>query len=237
MPHDLPSPELGVYTCSHVIEEGQAILHVSHDNDGDWQFLCGQDHRDLPSDSCRLVCLKHILARDSSLAPLVGKLCRNWSAWREEENAKWELQDDLEVIIPENIASFGWHVMIISGDAEGPGFAYSIGLFEGFGGPEILVVGLKSELMHHMINAIGERLKAGETFEAEGRYGGLLEGFDCAMRPVAPEHYRDYLGYARWYYQGDRFPVLHCIWPDKAGCFPWEAAFNPAWRGIQPDLG
>ncbi len=237
MPHDLPSPDLGVFTCSHVIDGGQPILHVSHDADGDWQFLCGLDHRDLPSETCRLVCLKHLLARDASLAPIVGKLCRHRSAWRDAPHAAWEIQDDLETTIRDNIAEFGWHVMLVSGDADGPGFGYSIGLFEAFARPEILIVGLKAELMHAMINAIGEDLKAGAVFEAERRYAGIVDGFDCAMRAVAPAHYPDYLGYARWYYGGDDFPVLHCVWPDKAGCFPWEDGFNPAFRDIQPDLG
>lgn len=235
MPHDLP-PDLGVFTCLHVIEEGQPILHVSHDAEGDWQFLCGLDHGGLPVETGRLVCLEQILKRDPSLAPLVGKLCRNWSASRVARDGDWELQDHLEDAIRANIAGLGWHVMLVPADAEGPGFAYSIGLFESFGQPEILIVGLDIEMMHWMINEIGTRLKQGEPIEVEGGIGWLLEGHDCSLRPVAPAHYRNYLGYARWYYQGDRFPVHQCAWPDKAGRFPWEPAFDLSCRNLQPNL-
>ena len=237
MPHDLPPPDLGVFTCSHVLEEGKPILHVSHDAEGDWQVLCGLDHGGLPAETGRLVRLEQILARDPSLAPLLEKLACNGSASRSLPDEDWELRDHLEDAVRANIADFGWHVMLVRADAEGPGFAYSIGLYESFGQPEILIVGLGTETMHWMINEIGGRLKQGERVEAEGRIDWLLEGHDCAMRQVAPAHYRDYLGYARWYYRGDGFPVLQCAWPDKAGRFPWEPAFDPALRDRQPDLG
>ncbi len=35
----------GVYVCARVAQ-GSPILYVSHDADGDWQFLCGGTHED-----------------------------------------------------------------------------------------------------------------------------------------------------------------------------------------------
>lgn len=34
--------------------------------------------------------------------------------------------------------------------------------------------------------------------------------------------YREYLGYARWFYDGDGFDVLQIVWPDKQASFPGE---------------
>jgi hypothetical protein len=41
-------------------------------------------------------------------------------------------------------------VNLISGDELGPGFAYSFGLYEEFGHPEIIIFGLAAESMHHV---------------------------------------------------------------------------------------
>jgi len=39
---------------------------------------------------------------------------------------------------------------------------------------------------------------------------------------VGEQHNRESLGYPRWFYPGSALPVLQCVWPDKAGRFPWE---------------
>lgn len=158
MPHDPPPPDLGVFTCTHVLEGGQPVLHVCHDADDDWQFLCGLNHADLPADLGRLVCLDHLLAHDPTLAPLTVKLCRKWSAWRESPDADRQVQDDPENIIRDNIAAQGWHVMLIPEDAEGPAFAYSIGLHARYAQSEILISGLATNLMHGLINDVGRRV-------------------------------------------------------------------------------
>ncbi len=31
-------------TCIHVLEHDKPVLYVTHDSDGDWQFLCGMDN-------------------------------------------------------------------------------------------------------------------------------------------------------------------------------------------------
>ena len=37
-------PNTACFSCVHVLEEGKPILSVTHDHDGGWQFLCGQEH-------------------------------------------------------------------------------------------------------------------------------------------------------------------------------------------------
>ncbi len=236
MPLDPLPPDLGVFTCTHVLEEGRPILHVAHDADGDWQFLCGLNHADLPADLGRLVSLARLLDRDPTLLALTGKLYRNWSAWRDSADADWQLQDGLEDTIRDNIAAHGWHVILSPADAEGPAFAYSIGLFARYGQPEILISGLAPDLMHGLINDIGKRIKAGENLVAEKHCSALLQGHDCVFRPVARSHYPDYLGYARRYYEDDRFPAMQCFWSDKSRRFPWDPEFDQGMRSLQPDL-
>jgi hypothetical protein len=54
---------LGVFTTKQWLELEKPILRVSHDNDGDWQFLTGDQ---MPEDA-RLVHLEHLTIKDKTL--------------------------------------------------------------------------------------------------------------------------------------------------------------------------
>jgi hypothetical protein len=124
------------------------------------------------------------------------------------------------------IEEHGWHVTMVGlteGD-EGPAWAYSTGLYYRFQHPEIIVFGQKLELMQHMINAVGGRVRAGEKFEPDRGYADIIGNFDCRFFPVDRNYYRDYVGWSLWFYDRDpmSFPMLQCFWPDMEGKFPWE---------------
>ncbi len=57
---------LAVFTCTHVMRQGEPILYVSHDeNDGGWQFLCGKSgHK---GDEAMIVALEEIIMFDESV--------------------------------------------------------------------------------------------------------------------------------------------------------------------------
>ncbi len=135
-----------------------------------------------------------------------------------------------------DIATYGWHVIKVFEDDEGPGFAFTIGLYERFDHPELIVFGLPLETMHLMLNGAGEAVRAGRTYTAGQSYDGILEGYDCTFRRVPLSHYQAYLGYARWYYDGDDFPVLQLIWPDREHRYPWAAPADAWIRKGQPVL-
>jgi hypothetical protein len=127
-----------------------------------------------------------------------------------------------------DVERYGWHVIGIEEDAEGPGFAYSVGLYRSRGHPEVIVLGLPVRVMHQIINAVGEVVRSGERFEHLDESGEVLDGFHVAFRTVERRHYPDYLGYARWFHRGDDFPALQCVWPDSAHRYPWHPEFNAA---------
>jgi hypothetical protein len=135
-----------------------------------------------------------------------------------------------------DIATYGWHVIKVFEDDEGPGFAFTIGLYERFDHPELIVFGLPLETMHLMLNGAGEAVRAGRRYTAGQSYDGILEGYNCTFRPVPHSHYEAYLGSARWYYDGDAFPVLQLIWPDREHRYPWAAPAGAWIRKGQPVL-
>lgn len=77
--HSLPPfafpdpPDTAVLVCTHVLEKGDAILYVTHDEeDGMWQFLCGKAH--VPEEA-RVVSLACVLRLDPSLESLGQMPC------------------------------------------------------------------------------------------------------------------------------------------------------------------
>ena len=135
-----------------------------------------------------------------------------------EHDPRCEGGDDQKVI--DNVEEYGWHVMNVLDTANTPGFAYSIGLYHNFKHPEIIVFGLKPELMHSIINSIGEDVRQGQTFEDGREFSELIADYDCMIKTIDRVWYIPFLGYASWFYKSDDFPVLQCIWPDKKARYP-----------------
>lgn len=72
------------FTNQRVLHEGHAVLMVSHDQDGDWQFLCGSED---PGD-CLIICLGCAFEHDRTVG-LVADLPVGWYAWRESTGDGW----------------------------------------------------------------------------------------------------------------------------------------------------
>jgi hypothetical protein len=149
--------------------------------------------------------------------------------------------DKRDAKVHSDIKEFGWHVVLITADANGPAFAYSIGLQKTFKHPEVFIMGLKHETMHQIINGIGDRIKVGERFDAGKKYGEIISSFDCIFSEVPEEYFPAYFGTAIDFYKKPLFSlfrkygfeVLQCIWPDKAGLFPSDPGFPDNLRPAQ----
>ncbi len=224
--------DLSVFVCSHVWEDEAPILYVSHDGDGDWQFLCGGTHEDSKP---VLVCLEHVVDRDASLNEVSDLLC-NHTAERNNVGAEWEVINEGDAKLQADVAEHGWHVVIVRGDDEGPGFAYSVGLKETFSQPELIMFGLTTDLMHALINDLGEMLRCGQALGIGEPIRELLRDADCVLYPMSELHRVEYLRYACWYYDGSDFEALQCFWPSKDGQFPWEPGCDENTKTAQPDL-
>lgn len=136
------------------------------------------------------------------------------------------------------IEEFGWHVMRVAPDRgeEGDSFAYSTGLYHSFGHPEVILFNLSLSAMTTIVNTIGQNVKSGQKFAAGLSYGEILNNYECAFRTVDLSHYREYLGFSLWFYEGPRFPSLQVFWPDKSHHFPWDPQCNQSVRESQPLL-
>ncbi len=80
------APNTAAITCCHISENGAPILYVSHDeDDGMWQFLCGNTHT---TEEAGVVSLKSVFDFDHSVGFLKDMPC-GYCAERGHPNEKW----------------------------------------------------------------------------------------------------------------------------------------------------
>jgi hypothetical protein len=137
----------------------------------------------------------------------------------------------------DDVRKFGWHCMNVLEDAENEPFTYTIGLFHTYGHPELLIYGLPREVAHAVLNIAADAAASGKPLNLNEPTEELLEGYPCVFVPVPLSEYAEHVGFARWYYEGDDFPVQQIVWPSKAGLFPWHPEASLAFRAKQPVLG
>lgn len=143
---------------------------------------------------------------------------------------------DHEISVLQRREQHGWFVNCIAEDASGPGFAYSFGLYEEFGHPEIIIFGLPLKTMHLLINDVGEQVRSGAKYSAGDCASDLIKGYTCSFGVVNPLQYRKTCTWTAWFYESYSFPALQLFWPDKQDRFPWEPDFREQLRDRQPDL-
>ena len=84
--------QLMVFVCKKV-HDGAPILYVSHDEEGDWQFLCGGQHgEEAPEDPGLVHCLECTVAGDESVNE-VADLEQGAVAFRDSHGGPWERPD------------------------------------------------------------------------------------------------------------------------------------------------
>lgn len=144
--------------------------------------------------------------------------------------------DEAEKKCLDDIEKHGCHVIHVLAEDDLPPFSYSVGIERSIGCPEIIIIGLRQELAHFMINEYCARTRAGEGFHAGQRAQGFLDDFDCEFRPVSPVHYEEYVGWDIWLYRGAKFRLLQLVYPSTKGIWPWDEGSDAAFQAWQPVL-
>jgi hypothetical protein len=134
-----------------------------------------------------------------------------------------------------DIEKYGLQVMHVFGDELGPGFSYSIGLFESYNHPEVIIIGLRQDLMHQLINNMANDIKNGKVYQPLNYYPDILDDFKCYIVSVDNYNYNEYVGMAQNHYNSDSFPLIQCIYPTTKGIYPWEKEWPQ--NTSQPILG
>lgn len=240
---DWPFPDpisTAAFCTDKVAREDFDVLQVAHDVNGDWQFLDGTT--DEPGE-CVMLCLGCIFEKHPDMAA-IADLPRGWGAYREAAGAEWERwelepeedEDDDEEDGPHacggpeadaralaDIEKYGLHIISVLEDAEHAPFTYSIGIEQSLGMPELIIIGLKSNVAQSAINECYRQMKEGGAIAPGTRVTGLLGGgFECLIGEVSSEQAAEYMLWTSWLYKGQPFRAYQIIWPTTTGVFPWE---------------
>jgi hypothetical protein len=143
---------------------------------------------------------------------------------------------DEEVI--SNIEEYGCHVVQVARSAGGPGWSYSIGVYDSCAMPELITIGLRENTALYLLNEAAKGLRDGIDL-SHGRHSGLLGTVDCEFRPVDPKWVKHVMGWAVWFYEGDlSFPVWQAVYPDLQNRFPEDPGFDSAFAQplLQPNV-
>ena len=135
-----------------------------------------------------------------------------------------------------NIEQYGCHVLHVLADDAGPEFSYSMGIMRETGKPELVIVGLKRELAHFIVNEYNRRIREGEVFVEGELYGGFLEGFDVMFKAVEEKHHRERFGWNLWLYGDEPFDVFQLVYPTTSGKWPWDEGAEELFQGFHERL-
>ncbi len=142
--------------------------------------------------------------------------------------------EDLRLIA--DVAQSGFHVVVVSGDAEVAAHAHSVGLFRSWDHPEVAMFGLAPVELEAAVTRLCDRVRLGERFDHGDVADGVLDDRAVAFRRIVPRHYAASLAHAAWYHGGARFPAVQAVWADAEGRFPWDRWFPRELRDAQPLL-
>jgi hypothetical protein len=81
-------PNAAVFTTKHVMVGNSPIVHVVHDEDGDWQFFGPEEN--VQDQDVMIVSLQQVVQRDPTVLELAD-LPRGAVATRVDQAAPWEV--------------------------------------------------------------------------------------------------------------------------------------------------
>ncbi len=145
--------------------------------------------------------------------------------------------DKSEQKVIDDIAEHGWHCVNIMAEGEHVEYSFTVGLHQTYGHPELIIFGLPSKVSHQILAIAADAAKSGAPLDLSQPTDALLNHYSCCFTEVPFSEYREHVGYARWYYLGNNFPLYQIVWPSRSGLFPWHYQATSEFRAAQPVLG
>ena len=137
-----------------------------------------------------------------------------------------------------DIEKFGWHLVMVPGADNKPGFVYTLGLWENYGHPEVIVFGSgpNPKGFAFALKKLAERVVAGESFKDGTISKKAFRDHDGAVKNVLPIYRHSYFGIAGRHYGNFSFPSVQLFWPDAKGLFMWQSGFEASLLPFQRAL-
>jgi hypothetical protein len=143
-------------------------------------------------------------------------------------------EDHAEQKVLDDISNFGWHCMHVSGEQGRASFSYTVGLFHSYGHPELIIFGLAPKVAHQILVIAADAAKSGSPLDLDSATDALVNDYVCCFAEVPSSNYYEHVGFARWYYEGNNFPLYQVVWPSRSGLFPWHPQATSEFKSAQP---
>ncbi len=140
------------------------------------------------------------------------------------------------------IETTGWALEPVAADVEHdpptPGYAYSIGLTEAVGFPDIVVFGLTPVAAKGLIELVADACRGGTEIPLGVELVGLLDNeLRCIFVPVDLDVWGPYFATATSWYRGAPFEIVQLLYPDRNGFLPYEVGYEQRMVLAQPVIG
>lgn len=147
------------------------------------------------------------------------------------------LQDAAAGRMLADVAAHGLHIAHVEAGPAGPGHSYSVGLWEGFGQPEVVVFGLAPAVARDLLDLIADEADGGRLFPAGSRSRDLVHAHAVQFLAVPLEARQLWLPLACRAYGGTAFEAVQLVYPDRHGRWPWDPQAPAGFAALQPVLG
>jgi tetratricopeptide (TPR) repeat protein len=107
-------------------------------------------------------------------------------------------RDDLGKIVTANINEFGWHCVNVLEDDGHPSWSYTIGLYETWQHPELIIIGRSRATSHAMLQSLSKDIELNDPPNLTDPDGHVLLGVKRHFLEVNARYYSDYVGFALW---------------------------------------
>ena len=140
------------------------------------------------------------------------------------------------------IETNGWAIEPVMPDPDSdpptPAYAYTIGLPELTGFPEVAIFGLTPVAARGLFDLVVDMLRGGTEIPLGVELTGLFDNdLRCVFVPIDLEVYGGWFATLQAWYRGRDVEVVQLLWPDRNGFLPHEAGYAQQMRMAQPLLG
>jgi len=137
------------------------------------------------------------------------------------------------------IETDGWALEPVAPDTASepptPGYAYSIGMPDAVGFPDVAVFGLTPVATKGLVTLVADACRGGTEIPIGVEVVGLLDNdLRCLFAPIDLTVWGAWFATAQAWFRGDTFEIVQLIYPDRNGFMPYETGYEQRMALAQP---
>ena len=139
--------------------------------------------------------------------------------WRTRELTPWFAENI------DKIEKFGCRMVSVAAKDPALSWTYTVGVYDTCGKPELVTVGLPSNVAFSAFDEAVRRMCKGVDL-TKGRHDDIIGDVDVEFDSVDPRWLHHIMLSTSWFYEEGDVPVLQLIFPDLENRFPDQPGFD-----------